>query len=266
MKNPTVKTIFLTSKYIDLNRQIDSSKMPKILLAPSGGKSNTDYLKEVKETGNFSRPGKWSGGIGSLVLGEGDMFAFADADKQMMIFQITAVWSKNLEQHVRPWWQQGAYKIKTVVQFGPMTHLGDLRKYNTFHELKEGTPVVGRVVHDWRPKFLDLCAPFTHPISEIKDEKTAPEGWVYFITEEPSSGWIKIGCTRNNPANRVAELQTGNPRKLVLHTSVTCTDYKKFEGYLHKCFDDKRGIGEWFKLETKDVDQLVKFLSTSPAC
>lgn len=240
----------------------------RILISPSGGKSRIDYLREAKETDNFTKPGRWSGGTGSQALQVGDMFAFVDADKQMMIFPIINIWIKNLDQYVRPWWQIGAYKIKTVIEYGPMMYLGDMRKYNTFHDLKEKTPSVGRAVHEWRPAFLADCVPFDRPISIIADEKNIKttetkgvEGWVYFIGEEPNSGWVKIGCTRNKPEDRVAELQTGNPRRLVLLNSVTCMDYKKFEAYLHKCFDTKRGVGEWFQLTANEINELVKFLA-----
>jgi hypothetical protein len=239
-----------------------------ILVVPSGGKSNVDYKNEKWETKDFTLPGFWSGGKGSEKLRPGDMFAFVDSRRRMQIHQILDIWTQNLDAHKRPWWIAGAYELKAVIKFGPLFRTVKFNKYLGFHKLSDKTPAVGRAVHEWIPGFEKHCFIPATGVADVPENKTAPPeqeritGWVYFIEEQPSSGWIKIGCTKNDPLDRIPALQTGNPRRLKLLTSVSCADYKKFEGYLHKCFEAKRGEGEWFQLLQEDILQLTKFLQS----
>jgi len=59
---------------------------------------------------------------------------------------------------------------------------------------------------------------------------------------------VKIGFTRYPPAVRVKQLQTGNPRKLMLLYSVQVPDVMDIESRLHEKFDVDRVEGEWFRL------------------
>lgn len=67
---------------------------------------------------------------------------------------------------------------------------------------------------------------------------------IYFIEME-SEGWIKVGFTAGSAERRMAQLQTGQPRKLRLLGTIpgTLADEKS----LHKEFDVYRGNGEWFE-------------------
>ena len=70
----------------------------------------------------------------------------------------------------------------------------------------------------------------------------------------------KIGFTKNNDAReRLKQLQTGSPIKLILIA------YKKdanhsLEKFLHKKFISKKSHGEWFSLSKDDIYYLVNEL------
>ena len=76
---------------------------------------------------------------------------------------------------------------------------------------------------------------------------------IYFIGSL-ESGTVKIGRS-NNPENRLAELQTGNPQKLVLYGVIYDVSHE-LKKRLHKLFDHLRINGEWFKL----TDELIHFM------
>ena len=66
---------------------------------------------------------------------------------------------------------------------------------------------------------------------------------IYFITQQDK--FIKIGVG-NNPEERLATLQTGNPQKLTLWFCIP-GGYDE-EKLLHSFFGCVRESGEWFKL------------------
>jgi hypothetical protein len=63
-----------------------------------------------------------------------------------------------------------------------------------------------------------------------------------YIVGDPS-GPVKIGVA-NDVASRMAALQTGNPRRLVLLDLVPDCGY--LELALHRAFEQFRLVGEWF--------------------
>lgn len=67
---------------------------------------------------------------------------------------------------------------------------------------------------------------------------------VYFFKETGKYGRVKIGTTENSPEERLAQLQIGNPRKLII-IRVVDGGYN-LELFLHKYFDEFRLEGEWF--------------------
>lgn len=68
-------------------------------------------------------------------------------------------------------------------------------------------------------------------------------GRVYFV-QAGEGGPIKIGWTGGSPSARMAALQTGNPHRLRLLTSIEGTAAD--EAALHARFADSRLEGEWF--------------------
>ena len=84
----------------------------------------------------------------------------------------------------------------------------------------------------------------------MKKPKT---GYIYFITEQGSETYIKIGFSTLNPKKRMKNLQTGNPRILELAAFFEVDDCHYYEKLIHKDFAFIRQSGEWF-LRTKKVN------------
>lgn len=74
---------------------------------------------------------------------------------------------------------------------------------------------------------------------------------VYLISDE--SGRVKIGAS-DDPAARLAQLQTANPEKLTL--LAMCHGGEEFERVLHERFDYCRLSGEWFDSSVMEIDDL----------
>ena len=68
-------------------------------------------------------------------------------------------------------------------------------------------------------------------------------GYVYCISDGTA---LKIGKTTNHPSNRVAELQTGNPRLLRLIACIETENVTETEAMLHLRFEHLNVLGEWF--------------------
>ena len=76
---------------------------------------------------------------------------------------------------------------------------------------------------------------------------------IYFIGSLESRT-VKIGKS-NNPEKRLAELQIGNPHKLVLYGVIDDVS-SELERRLHRILDPFRLEGEWFKL----TDEVIRFM------
>jgi len=77
------------------------------------------------------------------------------------------------------------------------------------------------------------------------------KGWVYvlhFDIPGKKSNFYKIGLTKNPVENRIAQLQTGNPFKIIEAHSFESECIGLLEGHLHKIFAKKRFRKEWFEL------------------
>lgn len=77
-------------------------------------------------------------------------------------------------------------------------------------------------------------------------------GYVYLICD-PSNDRFKIGVTRDLKSNRVKKLQTGNSTELFIHTIYETEWPFRLETMLHKHFEHKRILNEWFALDVSDV-------------
>lgn len=78
---------------------------------------------------------------------------------------------------------------------------------------------------------------------------------IYFIQERCRGGMIKIGYTSKNPYERMAYLQTGNPRELCLIGFVE--GRMSLEGEIHAELTRSRVSGEWF-YPGADVKNLIR--------
>ena len=78
-------------------------------------------------------------------------------------------------------------------------------------------------------------------------------GYVYFAV---SGEWTKIGFTSGDPKSRVDSMKTGNPLGPYLIGWIQSEDALDLEKKLHDAFADKRGEGEWFKIDDADLTQI----------
>lgn len=69
--------------------------------------------------------------------------------------------------------------------------------------------------------------------------------------------YYKIGITFDIE-NRLNSLQCGNPYELKVIIAVKNPDAKEIEEILHKKFEHKRVMREWFELSQKDIDFIIK--------
>jgi hypothetical protein len=63
--------------------------------------------------------------------------------------------------------------------------------------------------------------------------KDINEGYVYIVSD---GHFCKIGVANNNVDRRIKDLQTGNPNKIVLLTSLLCKNPYTIEKFLHLLF------------------------------
>ena len=98
-------------------------------------------------------------------------------------------------------------------------------------------------------------------------------GTVYLINIERTNLY-KIGITRKKAEERMAALQTGNPKKLILTNFYKSEYYSKIETILHRQLKHKKYqpedfndlMGEWFELDDDDVNKfhnLCKVIETN---
>jgi len=78
--------------------------------------------------------------------------------------------------------------------------------------------------------------------------------FVYFIHEEENLKVFKIGKTETHPAHRCDQLQTGNPRKLLIYRWIEIADHGAIEAYLHGKYRTVRIRGEWFCITRDQID------------
>lgn len=90
-------------------------------------------------------------------------------------------------------------------------------------------------------------------MAEAVSEEKSTNGFVYCISDGTA---LKIGKTVNHPTNRVADLQTGNPRLLKLLAYVEAEDVAVAEAEMHARFAHLSVLGEWFE---HDVLILTEF-------
>ena len=78
--------------------------------------------------------------------------------------------------------------------------------------------------------------------------------YVYLIKEDDENGRYKIGSTRKkNIEERLKELQTGNPSKLIIADSFETEKPFKLEGMLHRHYANDNELNEWFNLDEDKI-------------
>ena len=87
-------------------------------------------------------------------------------------------------------------------------------------------------------------------------------GFIYFIYDFEKKR-TKIGKTKNHPAYRLKELQTGSSTKLELIHFYETEDMSQEEKYLHEQYQQYRVMGEWFELPLPIILELSNGKSPS---
>lgn len=120
------------------------------------------------------------------------------------------------------------------VNGNPQAQVPQLRSAG--HTTKRGRQAVPQEVKDARAV-----------IAAHARDTSDPSGYVYLIGElAKHCSFVKIGESRDDPSHRLAELQTGNPRLLVLLGKIKTGDRRALEAKLHARFIKHNVLGEWF--------------------
>jgi hypothetical protein len=96
-------------------------------------------------------------------------------------------------------------------------------------------------------------------------------GYVYLLCDGEK---FKIGMTKNKIEKRVAELQTGNPNEIWIHSYYETDNPRKLEKMLHARHATSNVKNEWFELtayqvanfknECKECENILKVLQDNP--
>lgn len=82
------------------------------------------------------------------------------------------------------------------------------------------------------------------------------KGFVYLICD-PLTDTFKIGVTKRDVNERLKEIQTGNPGEVFVSRVFESNYPYKLESMLHRKFNSKKMINEWFALESEDISSFM---------
>jgi len=83
-----------------------------------------------------------------------------------------------------------------------------------------------------------------------------------YLINQINTNKYKIGVTKNNVSLRVKQLQTGSSESLTTITEFETNYGFKLESILHRHYDCKKTIGEWFELSEQDITTFLKTCET----
>lgn len=89
--------------------------------------------------------------------------------------------------------------------------------------------------------------------SDVPKHKRREKGFVYLLPDE--TGTYKIGCTAD-PESRAKSYRTHRSTPVEFTCLIASPDMKDLEKQLHIQFADKRVNGEWFALDSADVEYI----------
>jgi len=89
------------------------------------------------------------------------------------------------------------------------------------------------------------------------------KGILYFLAlEDPAGGAVppfyKIGVTTDTVDKRIRQLQTGNPFRIVPHTTMVIEGAEFVERHLHRLYSAKRRILEWFTFTPDELQEVIE--------
>ncbi len=107
---------------------------------------------------------------------------------------------------------------------------------------------------------VTLCDLKELEVGETTNNNSTESCYVYLMYDE-SNGYYKIGIS-NHPEYREHTLQSEKPTIVLVQAKQFPIRpiAEAFEAALHKTYDNKRLRGEWFNLDSDDVDNLKKAL------
>lgn len=83
-----------------------------------------------------------------------------------------------------------------------------------------------------------------------------PKGqFVYLIKDIDVTGYHKIGMT-TNPHTQLRDFGVKLPFNIHIVALIPCTNARQLESWLHKQYEGKRINGEWFNLNSNDIEQI----------
>lgn len=89
-------------------------------------------------------------------------------------------------------------------------------------------------------------------------------GLIYFIAEDKPGGAVKIGYTSHgSPANRLRDLQIGNPNQLCILASIEEVE-RAYEARIHYECAAQYIRGEWFRNEGRVAEYIAAGRLLSP--
>jgi hypothetical protein len=82
-------------------------------------------------------------------------------------------------------------------------------------------------------------------------------GWIYFL--RGPGGLVKIGKTKREPTQRIAEYSPLLPFTTELILSIPVTDLNQCERLFHSIHTANRVRGEWFNFSDEELNALVSY-------
>jgi hypothetical protein len=79
---------------------------------------------------------------------------------------------------------------------------------------------------------------------------------VYLLANEEWTQF-KIGVTKNVTNKRKSDLQTGNGSEIIIVNTFETRFSNKVEKWLHRKYNSKRLVGEWFALNDNDITNFI---------
>ena len=145
--------------------------------------------------------------------------------------------------------------IKEVVKYLPCSR-------STFYNLKldQSTLLNDFLFRSKKTKKTECAI----KISANKYHKKINQGYVY-VVQYNNENIYKIGVSKNNPAQRLASLQSGCPYELKFIHIEFCDNYYDLEKKLHLKYIKFRIRGEWFKLSDKKLNKLISSIEKNTA-
>jgi hypothetical protein len=92
-------------------------------------------------------------------------------------------------------------------------------------------------------------------ISEFYAERGIKHNPGYVYVLKAANGLYKIGKSKN-PSQRISNIKTSSPERLEVYAVFSSSDMDMGEVCLHLMFEEKREMGEWFRLNQDDLDSI----------